>query len=70
MPGCPVRYMDVMEESSAMLGCPVGTLTSFSLALDPYMTSMYPTGYSSMILDPYMTSMYPTGSPAWSWTPS
>jgi hypothetical protein len=36
-------------------------LTSCSLALDPYMTSMYPTGHSSMVLDPYMTSMFPTG---------
>jgi hypothetical protein len=35
------RYMDVTEECRAMLAC---------MALDPYVTSMYPTGLSSIAL--------------------
>jgi hypothetical protein len=44
MLGCPVRFMDATYGSRAMLGY-------------PYMTSMYPTGHSSIALDPYMMSM-------------
>jgi hypothetical protein len=40
--------MDATYGSRAMLGY-------------PYMTSMYPTGHSSMVLDPFMMPMHPTG---------
>jgi hypothetical protein len=32
-----------------------------SMTLDPYTTSMYPTGHSSMALHPYVMSMYAMG---------
>jgi hypothetical protein len=54
-------YINILEGSRPMLGCPIGYMEGSmyltghpGMALDPYVMSMYPTGYHSFALDPYM----------------
>jgi hypothetical protein len=51
--GCPVRFMDITEGSRAGPGYPVGYTGTLNLALEPSVTSMYPTGHPSLAQDPW-----------------